>query len=125
MPVISIGKTTGTDAKLITPSAHQINKMTGCCLLKQNQQAWQIESAVRRPEMDRTVLNDQWNQLRGHVKAFFLMKDDDLHNIDQGQDKADAITDILENRYGFTRDEAHDQLDKFILKHGAGKRSKV
>jgi hypothetical protein len=34
---------TSTDAKLITPSAHQFNKMTGCCLLKQNQQAWQIE----------------------------------------------------------------------------------
>ena len=74
--------------------------------------------------MDSSVLNNQWSQLRGHVKEFFLMKDDDLTNIDMGGDKADSLTDILQNRYGYTRDEAHDQLDKFILKYGAEKHPK-
>ncbi len=75
--------------------------------------------------MDSSVLNNQWPQLRGNVRQFFLMKEDDLTNIDKGSDKAVTLTDILQNRYGFTRDEANDQLDKFIHKFGIEKNPRV
>ena len=71
--------------------------------------------------MDSSVLDNQWTQLRGHVRQFFLMKEDDLTNIDNGSDKAVTLTNILQNRYGFTREEARDQLDTFLHKFGVAK----
>ena len=75
--------------------------------------------------MESSVLNNQWTQLRGHVRKFFQMQEDDLTNIDNGSDKAVTLTDLLQNRYGFTRDEARDQLDTFIHKFGVEKTSNV
>jgi hypothetical protein len=64
--------------------------------------------------MDSSVLQEKWTRLRESVKQFFKMKDDDLAKLDESADKADALMDILQHRYGFTADEAHDELDRFI-----------
>lgn len=69
--------------------------------------------------MDSSVLQDNWTQQRAKVKRFFQMKDDDLSQLDDSTNKADALLDILQQRYGFTMDEARDELDKFISKSGA------
>lgn len=64
--------------------------------------------------MDTSVLQDNWTQQRANVKQFFGMKDEDLAQLDNSADKADALLDILQQRYGFTADEARDELDKFM-----------
>lgn len=69
--------------------------------------------------MDSSVLHSQWTRMRKQVKQFFDLKDDDLAQLDASADKADALLNILEHRYGLMTDEARDKLDKFITKHGA------
>ncbi len=61
--------------------------------------------------MNRDVLEGNWKQLRGRVKEMWgKLTDDDLDQIDG---KADRLLGALQKHYGYARDKAEAELDRF------------
>ena len=59
--------------------------------------------------MNEDILKGQWKQLRGQVKEWWgVLTDDDLDKID-GQ--RDQMIGMLQEKYGFTKDQATRELD--------------
>ena len=66
--------------------------------------------------MNNDVLKGKWRQLRGNIKEFFgKLTDDDLTTIEGSTDK---FVGVLQERYGYTKDQAKSELDKFLTKLG-------
>jgi len=66
--------------------------------------------------MNSDVLKGNWKQLRGNIKeAFGKLTDDDLL---QAEGSADKMLGALQARYGYTKDQAQDEWDKFVNKYG-------
>jgi uncharacterized protein YjbJ (UPF0337 family) len=62
--------------------------------------------------MNKDILEGKWKQLRGNVKhAWGKLTDDDLTQINGQRDK---LAGKLQERYGYTRDEAERQIDNFL-----------
>jgi uncharacterized protein YjbJ (UPF0337 family) len=61
--------------------------------------------------MNRDVLKGKWMQIRGDVKRQWgKLTDDDLTRIDGDRDK---LMGILEERYGYSREQAEREVDRF------------
>lgn len=62
--------------------------------------------------MNRDILEGQWKQLRGEIRQRWgELTDDELDQIAGHRDK---LIGRLQERYGYTRDEANRQLDDFL-----------
>lgn len=62
--------------------------------------------------MNKDILEGKWKQLRGNVKhTWGKLTDDDLAMIDGQRDK---LSGKLQERYGYTREEAERQIDNFL-----------
>lgn len=65
--------------------------------------------------MNSDTLQGQWNQLRGSIKAAFgKLTDDDLL---QADGNADKMRGALQERYGYTKEKAQTEWDKFARDH--------
>lgn len=65
--------------------------------------------------MNSDTLQGQWKQLRGNIKtAFGKLTDDDLL---QADGNADKMQGALQERYGYTKEQAQTEWDKFAKKH--------
>ena len=61
--------------------------------------------------MNRDVFEGNWKQLRGRVKEMWgKLTDDDLDTIDG---KRDRLVGKLQERYGYAKDKAEQELDRF------------
>ena len=61
--------------------------------------------------MNMDILEGKWKQLRGDVRQKWGdLTDDDL---DKVAGKRDKLVGILQERYGYTRDEAVNHVDDF------------
>jgi uncharacterized protein YjbJ (UPF0337 family) len=66
--------------------------------------------------MNSDVLQGKWKQLRGSIKETFgKLTDDDLT---QAEGSADKMLGVLQERYGYTKDEAQNEWDGFITRYG-------
>ncbi len=66
--------------------------------------------------MNNDVLQGKWKQLRGSVKeAFGKLTDDDLT---QSEGSSDKMLGVLQERYGYSKDQAQGEWDKFVNKYG-------
>jgi uncharacterized protein YjbJ (UPF0337 family) len=66
--------------------------------------------------MNSDTLQGQWKQLRGGIKeAFGKLTDDDLL---QADGNADKVLGKLQERYGYTKEEAQNEWNKFVNKNG-------
>jgi uncharacterized protein YjbJ (UPF0337 family) len=64
--------------------------------------------------MNEDVFEGQWKQLKGRIKqAWGVLTDDE---VDQIGGKRDALLGKLQEKYGYTRMEAQQELDRFLLK---------
>jgi uncharacterized protein YjbJ (UPF0337 family) len=62
--------------------------------------------------MNSDILEGKWKQMRGSVKAFFgKLTDDDLTTVEGNSDR---LVGVLQERYGYTRDQAQAEWDKFV-----------
>lgn len=62
--------------------------------------------------MNSEMLKGSWNQIKGNVKqAFGKLTDDDLMQIEGSLDQA---VGILQQRYGYTKERALEEWDKFV-----------
>jgi uncharacterized protein YjbJ (UPF0337 family) len=60
--------------------------------------------------MNQDVLAGKWKQMRGQVKEWWgKLTDDDLDRIDG---KLDKLTGVLQERYGYARDQAEAEIKK-------------
>ena len=61
--------------------------------------------------MNRDVLEGNWKQVRGRIKEMWgKLTDDDLDTIDG---KRDRLVGKLQERYGYAKDKAEQELDRF------------
>ncbi len=62
--------------------------------------------------MNQDILKGKWNQVVGSVKAQWGdLTDDELTEIDGNRQK---LLGKLQEKYGYTRDEAERQVDRFF-----------
>jgi uncharacterized protein YjbJ (UPF0337 family) len=66
--------------------------------------------------MNTDVLEGKWKQVKGQIKEFFgKLTDDDIVMIAGSKDK---LLGKLQERYGYTREQAHAEYDKFRQRYG-------
>jgi len=66
--------------------------------------------------MNDDILKGKWMQLRGEVKKQWgRITDDELDIVDGHMDK---LAGILQERYGYTREQAEDEVYRFTNRFG-------
>jgi uncharacterized protein YjbJ (UPF0337 family) len=68
--------------------------------------------------MNKDILTGKWKQIRGQAKGWWgKLTDDDL---DRANGKLDVLTGLLQEKYGYTRQRAADEIDKRMKEFEAG-----
>jgi uncharacterized protein YjbJ (UPF0337 family) len=62
--------------------------------------------------MNRDVLEGQWKQVKGKVKQQWGRLTDD--ELDMINGRYDELAGLIQERYGYSRDEAVNELDMFL-----------
>jgi len=66
-------------------------------------------------QMNRDIVGGKWQQVRGKVKEEWgKLTDDDL-KVAEG--KFDKLAGLIRERYGYTREKAEEELERFCKKH--------
>ena len=72
--------------------------------------------------MNKDILEGQWKQIQGEAKAWWgKLTDDDL---DRVAGKVDVLAGVLQEKYGYTRQHAADEIDKRVTEYEAGLKRK-
>jgi uncharacterized protein YjbJ (UPF0337 family) len=69
--------------------------------------------------MNRDILEGQWKQVKGKVKQQWGRLTDD--ELDQLSGSYEELAGLIQERYGYSRDEAHNELDMFLDNYGRTK----
>lgn len=65
--------------------------------------------------MNRDVMEGKWKQLKGEVKRQWgKLTDDELDQIEGNKDK---LVGLVQERYGYARDRAAQEVDEFMNRH--------
>jgi len=65
--------------------------------------------------MNKDIVEGKWKQIRGEAKAWWgKLTDDDL---DRAAGKFDVLTGLLQEKYGYTREAAADEIDKRVTEY--------
>ena len=73
--------------------------------------------------MNKDILEGKWKQIRGEAKAWWgKLTDDDL---DRANGKFDVLAGLLQQKYGYTRQRATDEIDKRVTEYEAGLKKKT
>jgi uncharacterized protein YjbJ (UPF0337 family) len=62
--------------------------------------------------MNRDILEGQWKQVKGRVKQQWGRLTDD--ELDQLSGSYDELAGLIQERYGYSREEAMNELDMFL-----------
>ncbi len=66
--------------------------------------------------MNSDILQGKWRQLKGEARIQWgKLTDDDL---DQVQGQAEKLVGLVQERYGYNRDQAEREVDSFVERHG-------
>lgn len=71
--------------------------------------------------MNRDTLKGQWMQLKGKIREQWGRLTDD--EIDQIQGNAEMLIGKLQERYGRTREQAEQELDRWMAEHDRMRRA--
>ena len=73
--------------------------------------------------MNKDIVEGKWKQMRGEAKAWWgKLTDDDL---DRAAGKFDVLAGILQEKYGYTREVAAEEIDKRVTAYESGMKEKV
>ena len=73
--------------------------------------------------MNKDVFEGKWKQIRGEAKAWWgKLTDDDL---DRAAGKFDVLAGIIQEKYGYTRQQAVDEIDKRVTAYEESLKSKT
>ena len=68
--------------------------------------------------MNKTIFEEKWKVIRGLTTAWWsLMAEYDLNKVDKAEDKYDRYITMLRVKYGYTRQEAREELKKRLVEH--------
>lgn len=68
--------------------------------------------------MNNDVLKGKWKQIRGEAKAWWgKLTDDDLERV---AGKFDVLAGLLQEKYGYTRAHAIEEIDQRVTEYEAG-----
>ena len=60
--------------------------------------------------MNKDILQGKWRQMRGEMKKWWgQLTDDELDKIEGDRDK---LIGLLQERYGYTKEKAEEELDR-------------
>lgn len=62
--------------------------------------------------MNRDILEGQWKQIKGRVKQQWGRLTDD--ELDEMSGSYDELAGLIQERYGYSREEAMNELDMFL-----------
>ena len=62
--------------------------------------------------MNRDILEGQWKQVKGKVKQQWGRLTDD--ELDMINGRYDELAGLIQERYGYSREEADNELDMFL-----------
>jgi uncharacterized protein YjbJ (UPF0337 family) len=67
--------------------------------------------------MNKDILEGKWKQMRGNAKTWWgKLTDDDL---DRAAGKYDVLAGLLQEKYGYTRQRADEDIDKHLKEYEA------
>jgi uncharacterized protein YjbJ (UPF0337 family) len=67
--------------------------------------------------MNKDILEGKWKQMRGNAKTWWgKLTDDDL---DRAAGKYDVLAGLLQEKYGYTRQRADEEIDKRVAEYEA------
>jgi len=73
--------------------------------------------------MNKDIFEGQWKQVKGEAKAWWgKLTDDDL---DRAAGKVDVLAGLLQEKYGYTREHAVNEIDKRVTEFEASMKSKT
>jgi len=62
--------------------------------------------------MNKDIVEGKWKQMRGEAKGWWgKLTDDDL---DRAAGKFDVLTGMLQEKYGYSRERATEEIDKRV-----------
>ncbi len=65
--------------------------------------------------MNEDILHGKWHELKGGVKEQWgKLTDDDIATV---EGKSEKLMGILQTRYGYTKEKAQEEYERFIDKH--------
>ena len=68
--------------------------------------------------MNNDVLTGKWKQIRGEAKSWWgKLTDDDL---ERAEGKFDVLAGLLQEKYGYTRAHAIEEINKRVSEYEAG-----
>jgi len=72
--------------------------------------------------MNKDVLEGKWKQMRGEAKSWWgKLTDDDL---DRAAGKYDVLAGVLQEKYGYTRQRAAQEIDRHVTQFEANLKKK-
>ena len=73
--------------------------------------------------MNKDIVVGKWKQMRGEAKSWWgKLTDDDL---DRAAGKFDVLAGMLQEKYGYTRERAAEEIDKRVAAYDASHKMKV
>lgn len=76
--------------------------------------------------MNRSLFEEKWKVLRGEVNTRWgLMVEYDLIKVDKAEPKFDKFVTMLQVKYGYTRQQARDEIGKLWAEYESKHRIKI
>jgi uncharacterized protein YjbJ (UPF0337 family) len=74
-----------------------------------------FQTILETQTMNKDIFEGKWKQIRGEAKAWWgKLTDDDL---DRAAGKFDVFTGLLQEKYGYTREAAADEIEKRLTEY--------
>jgi uncharacterized protein YjbJ (UPF0337 family) len=67
--------------------------------------------------MDANILKGKWLQLKGSIREKWGQLTDD--DVDRVEGSAERLVGVIQERYGYAKQKAEDEVDAFLTRYGA------
>jgi len=86
-------------------------------------QLFSFPNGLEDQTMNKDIVEGKWKQVRGEAKSWWgKLTDDDL---DRAAGKFDILTGMLQEKYGYTRERAAEEIDKRVAAFDASHKMNV
>ena len=70
--------------------------------------------------MNKTIFEEKWKLIRSQSTTWWgLMADYDLNKVDKADVKFDKYVTMLQVKYGYTRQQAREEIERRLVEHEA------
>jgi uncharacterized protein YjbJ (UPF0337 family) len=81
-----------------------------------------IQKRSKEDPMNKDIMEGKWKQMRGEARAWWgKLTDNDL---DRAAGKFDVLVGLLQEKYGYTRQQATNEVDRRVTDYEANMKNK-